>query len=109
MPDHTPINARLAALLPRLETLQSVEQAQGHHFRQIRDRDDEWLGAGVTKAERAGLSMRVDEYRGPLGDGWCLVVERLVGAERFVRVVHRGPEAWREQAWSEKPRRMAPA
>lgn len=51
-------------------------------------------------ARAAGFTFRVDEYDGPLGRGWCLVVHLdRGGAWQFQH--HEGPEQYRdaENGW----------
>lgn len=46
-----------------------------------------------------GFSGHVDEYRGPSGDGWCLVVRLVRDGVTWERTHHVGPEAWRARDW----------
>lgn len=48
------------------------------------------------------VELRLDEYEGPQGKGYSLAAKVRAGnspVNVFERVVHEGPESWREQAW----------
>lgn len=83
-------DARLAAGLPCM-------QARSGH-------DAEWAAVGVDPADvsagrMSGARTWVHVYDGPSGRGWELEILLTRGGETWRRVVHRGPETWRERGW----------
>ena len=45
------------------------------------------------------MALQCDAYRGPLGDGYQLVLWVDVLGVTYQRIVNVGPETWRDQAW----------
>lgn len=60
----------------------------------------------IEAALALGFSGRVDEYRGPSGTGWCLVVRLVRDGVTWERTHHDGPETWRERGWRVVPEGM---
>lgn len=54
----------------------------------------------VAAAGPAGFSFRVDEYSGPLGDGWVLEVRLRRSGELWVLEHNEGPETQRARGWT---------
>jgi hypothetical protein len=46
------------------------------------------------------MTLACDCYRGPLGDGYQLVVWVDVAGVTWTRVLNVGPETWRNQGWA---------
>lgn len=92
------------------EALSGVAAAQasiggGPRFAQARSgQDDEWASLGVSAeamatARAAGVTAQVHEYEGPKGRGWELELRLVRDGVTWRKVLHSGPETWRERDW----------
>ena len=43
--------------------------------------------------------IEIDEYKGPLGDGFIVYEYKIVGKDRFCRKTNYGPETWHSSDW----------
>ena len=81
----------------------------GSRFVQVRiGRDDEWAKVGVgasalASGRSAGVTSHVHEYEGPNGRGWELEIRLVRNGVTWRKVMHSGPEKWRELDWVEVP------
>lgn len=58
---------------------------------------DLWSGAQLPGL--VPFALTVNAYDGPEGRGWEAVIEMVDSGQLWRRVVHSGPETWRELAW----------
>jgi len=81
----------------------------GSRYIQVRSgRDSEWASVGVGAAALAsgrasGVTSHVHEYEGPNGRGWELELRLLRDGVTWRKVMHSGPETWRERDWHVVP------
>lgn len=74
-------------------------QGLGEYSRKPSDQTESWTDKGLLCITHPNMRYTVNNYDGPLGKGWELLVTRQEGAETWVRVVNRGPETYRERSW----------
>ena len=88
--------ARFLGVVAQIDSAQAG-RGVADRFRQCRRGiDGDWSGI-----DRDGHDLAVHEYDGPSGRGYeieCLWTDPDT-AEHWRRVVHRGPETWRERGW----------
>ena len=98
----------LTATLNKVTAVQAAVPA-GKRFLQARSgKDAEWTAMGVGAAALAsgravGVKSSVHEYDGPLGRGWELELVLLRNGVTWRKVIHTGPETWRELDWTVVP------
>lgn len=105
------LDAALATLLADLTAAQTAyhdalvgegeEQAPRGKYAQVLPAGT-WAALGMA-APNIGCTVWVDEYVGDDGLGWLLNAEAVDGGVTYRRVMQRGNETWREQAWAEVP------
>lgn len=114
----TAIDTRLAVLAAHVEAYQAQRLAAGaRRCRQILASHDAtpadgatlptrpavaaaWAELGVTLPADLEVRLEVVEYKGPLGAGWQLEARVRLAGKTWLRVIHSGPETWRQRAWA---------
>lgn len=61
--------------------------------------EDVFTGATALPATAWPSQVAIDVYDGPLGTGWTAILTYIARGETWRRVVHVGPETWRESPW----------
>lgn len=61
------------------------------------DQPDPWPSAILTTPME--MSLVIDVYSGPLGDGYVATVQVTVLGQTYERAAQVGPETWRQYAW----------
>lgn len=99
----------LTTVTNKVRAAQDALLAAGKRCAQARSgKDAEFISCGLTasqlkSARTAGVTADVDEYEGPQGRGWQLRIRLLRDGVTWERVIHYGPETWREQPWHVVP------
>lgn len=100
--------ARLGATLSAIAAAQ--KPGERGRFRQARSgRVDEIAALGIAakdqdSARALGVTMRVDEYEGPYGCGWSVLLRLVRDGKTWEMCHHVGPETWRGFIWREVPK-----
>lgn len=112
------IDARLATLATRVESYQAARLAAGaRRCRQVLSTPDSapadgataparpaivaaWAELGATIPAELEVQLAVHEYEGPLGVGWQLEARVILAGRSWLRVIHSGPETWRQRSWA---------
>lgn len=100
-----------AAIKSVVETIRAAQSVRPTYAQVRLGSDSGFTQLGIAPdllagAKAAGFSGRVDEYRGPSGTGWCLVVRLVRDGVTWERTHHDGPETWRERGWRVVPEGM---
>lgn len=102
-------NALLTAVTNKVRAAQDAALASGKMCIQARSgQDAEFAACGLTTtqmktARTAGVTANVSVYDGPFGRGWQLELTLVRGGVTWEKVIHHGPETWREQPWRVAP------
>ena len=89
----------LATIAAKIAVVQDARLAHGARCLAVRAVDSWPALVGVAPSDLSGLACEVHEYDGPQGRGWCLMATAQIGKLTMRRVVHHGPETWREAPW----------
>lgn len=99
----------LTTVTNRVRAAQDALLAAGKRCGQARSgQDAEFTALGLTaanltSARNAGVTAHVHEYEGPQGRGWEIEINLLRDGVKWRKVIHSGPETWREQPWHVVP------
>lgn len=90
----------------QITAAQAAYRSEHGKFRQARSGRDAELqalglsGATLALARSAGTTANIHEYVGPNGVGWELELQLVRDGVTLRRVVHVGPETWRDLPWT---------
>lgn len=93
-----------AAIKSVVETIRAAQSVRPTYAQVRLGSDSGFTQLGIAPdllagAKAAGFSGRVDEYRGPEGEGWVLVLRLSRLGETWEAAHHEGPETWRGHGW----------
>ncbi len=75
------------------QRVDSTRRASGHQ--------QAWAELNLTLPNTIPCQVEVHEYDGPQGQGWMLIATVTDNNKQWRRVLHYGPESWREHNWLE--------